>query len=236
MNRTVHSKIILLMILALFSCGPETLKSEKTLRIMPLGDSITQGQEGHSTYRRPLWKMLDENGFSVNFVGTLREYYPGVLPRLSDFDIDHEGHWGWRADQILGKIDGWAKSASPDIVLIHLGTNDIFRNQPNEETVAELVEIIMIFRKYNPQVKIFVAQIIPVFGEKINVRIRDFNRRFPAMAAELSTEISPVIIVNQYENFNAETDTYDGVHPDAKGAQKMAQKWYDALEEFLPRR
>jgi acyl-CoA thioesterase-1 len=46
------------------------------------------------------------------------------------------------------------------------------------------------------------------------------------------TEESPVILVDQYTGFNAATDTYDGIHPNARGEAKMAQKWFDAILEL----
>ena len=42
----------------------------------------------------------------MDFVGSLKENYGG-MPRHTDFDMDHEGHWGWRADQVLARIDKW---------------------------------------------------------------------------------------------------------------------------------
>ena len=44
---------------------------------------------------------------------------------------------------------------------------------------------------------------------------------------------SPVIFVDQNSGFNANTDTYDGVHPNDAGEAKMAQKWFDALKDYL---
>lgn len=31
------------------------------------------------------------------------------------------------------------------------------------------------------------------------------------------------------DQFNALKDTYDGIHPNESGIEKMAQKWYKAL-------
>ena len=75
---------------------------------MPLGDSITQGNTKHNSYRRPLWIELRKAGYNVDFVGSTRENFKGLSP-LSDFDPDHEGHWGWRVDEALERIDGWMR-------------------------------------------------------------------------------------------------------------------------------
>ena len=72
------------------------------IRIMPLGDSITQGccLPNYDGYRRPLWSALNNAGYSVNFVGGLNETYFRLQP-TDDYDRDHEGHSGFRTDQIL---------------------------------------------------------------------------------------------------------------------------------------
>src|SRR5262245_49058971 len=97
----------------------------RATRIMPLGDSITQGNTATDSYRRPLWKRFQDARLDVDFVGSQRDNNGGPPP-AADFDLDHEGHWGWRADEILGSIDGWAAAARPDVVLVHRGSNDGF--------------------------------------------------------------------------------------------------------------
>ena len=203
---------------------------EPFIRIMPLGDSITQGTADADSYRRPLWKLLKITSARINFVGSMKTNHPYTRSGHSDFDADHEGHWGWRADEVLAGIGGWAEQAAPDIVLIHLGTNDILQKQKNEDTIEELREIIIIFRKHNPRVEIFLAQLIPVANKATDVRIRELNRLLPNMAESITSDESPVHIVNQYEGFDAFKDTYDGIHPNESGIEKMAQKWCRALE------
>jgi len=61
-----------------------------------------------------------------------------------NFDQDHEGHWGWRTDEILngrlaaGSLTEWLDYYTPDVVLIHLGTNDVYQNQSTTSTVEEV--------------------------------------------------------------------------------------------------
>jgi len=203
------------------------------IRIMPLGDSITQGAADADSYRRSLWKLLKKGSPRVDFVGSMKMNHPDARPVHSDFDIDHEGHWGWRTDEVLAKIDGWARQAQPDIVLLHLGTNDIAQRQENEDTAEELRRIIIILRKHNPRVEILLAQLIPMAGKTADMRIQELNRILPGMAQSITTDESPVHIVNQYEGFDAFKDTDDGIHPNESGIKKMAQKWYRALVPLL---
>jgi lysophospholipase L1-like esterase len=199
---------------------------------MLLGDSITQGYRGDDNYRRGLWMRLKQAGASVDFVGSLNKTYSGTS-RHTDFDMDHEGHWGWRADQVLNRIDIWTTKNVPDIVLIHLGTNDIGGGQDIEETVKEIEEIILTLRKNNADVKVLLAQIIPLAHKAINERIKKFNNKLVGLAESIHTEVSSVILVNHFDGFDPTTDTYDGVHPNERGTDKMVDNWYEPLVDLL---
>jgi acyl-CoA thioesterase-1 len=204
----------------------------KTVRIMPLGDSITQGDSDHDTYRRPLWKSLEADGYDVDFVGSLRVHHRGAPPR-DDFDRDHEGHWGWRTDEILERIRGWVSSAEPDVLLIHLGSNDVFQDESTEGTVEELAQLIDAVRESRPEATFLIAQIIPTAMAGANRGIRDLNARIPELALSKSTSTSPVNVVDHFTGFDAARQTYDGVHPNPDGEIHMSDRWLDALVDVL---
>ena len=93
-----------------------------TLRLMPLGDSITWGV-GSSTgdsYRGDLGNDLSAEGHPLDFVGTQRN---GTLS-----DPDNEGHSGWRIDQIAGIADSVLASYRPNVITLEIGTNDLNQN------------------------------------------------------------------------------------------------------------
>lgn len=201
-------------------------------RIMPLGDSITQGDAEHNTYRRPLWKSLEADGYDVDFVGSLSTNHRGAPPR-DDFDRDHEGHWGVRVDEVLDHIREWVAASEPDIILIHLGSNDVFQDQSTDSTVDELSELIDAIRQSRPQATLLLAQIIPTAMEPKNRGIRELNARIPELAHAKSTPSSPVIVVDQFSGFDASRQTYDGVHPNPDGEIHLSDRWLDALATVL---
>lgn len=71
----------------------------KPIRILCLGDSITQGgrnDRAEYTYRWPLFCMLVEDGVDFDFIGSLdtgRDKDPKWLEAYKGktFDLDHEG-------------------------------------------------------------------------------------------------------------------------------------------------
>lgn len=216
-----------------------------SLRILPLGDSITQANRNHKSYRYNLWAKLTDAGIDFDFVGSLKSNYGGNPEwpeyRGRSFDPDHEGHWGWRADEILygmsgeeeGNLSIWLDTYTPDIVLMHLGTNDIAQLQDLRETANELRQIIGSLRAENPNVIILLSNLIPIRNMYLNKRIEKFNAEIQAIAKKMNTDISPVIFVNQYTEFDVKLDSYDGIHPNERGEEKMAGQWFQSLQEIL---
>ncbi|MGC9450453.1 MAG: hypothetical protein ACP5I4_03315 [Oceanipulchritudo sp.] len=93
------------------------------LVIAPIGDSITQGDSNHKSYRYHLWKKLVDVEVVSDLAGSHKGHHNGdpSFPdyKGKDFDRDHEEHWGWRIDQILNHIDDWLGGYTPDIALVH---------------------------------------------------------------------------------------------------------------------
>lgn len=68
--------------------GAAAAESNGGVRVMPLGDSITEGTQVPGGYRIGLWQRLSAAGYRVDFVGT-QFNGPATLG-----DHDHEGHPG----------------------------------------------------------------------------------------------------------------------------------------------
>jgi len=212
------------------------ISDAQVIRILPLGNSITQSNNENLSYRYPLWTKLIDSGLDFDFVGTMTSNNGGnpVWPQYNgeNFDQDHEGHWGWRTDQVNSNITTWLSGYTPDIVLVHLGTNDMAQNNSVASTINEIKDLITLLRADNPNVKVLLATLIPAddllwsWAYKIPL----LNAEIPAIADEMSTTDSPVYIIDQYNGFDPVTDTFDGVHPNEDGEEKMAQKWKDGID------
>jgi len=145
------------------------LNLSKNYSIMPLGDSIT-----HLNYRYDLWLNLKEANVIFDFVGNENHLPWGADDSNLEFDSDHEGHGGWRSDQISYNIESWVKLNTPDIVLFHVGTNDLAQGYSPSHVIEHIGKTIEILRLYNPEVIIFVAQIIP-YDLETGVNESNFN-------------------------------------------------------------
>lgn len=205
--------------------------ADAPVRIMPLGDSITEGNDEHPSYRVPLWRMLRDAGYHVDFVGNSGRGLFSWFGDDRDMDPDHEGHWAWQADEVLARLPDWAARVTPDVALVHLGSNDILRGERPAGVVAEMRAIVRVLREVNPRVTVLVAQIIPASGAE--GRMKEYNDGLRELAG-LSTAESRVIVVDLFTGFDPATDTYDGLHPNTVGERKMAEGWLRALKDVLP--
>ncbi|MFG1702669.1 cellulose binding domain-containing protein [Nonomuraea sp. M3C6] len=223
MRRTARLSGIMAAVLALFAAAVLTTstaaaESNGGVRVMPLGDSITDGLTLPGGYRIDLWQKLVAGGYTVDFVGSLFNG-PAALG-----DHDHEGHSGWRIDQIDANIVAWLQRFTPRTILLHIGTNDMFQNPTGAS--SRLGTLIDRITTTAPNAEVFVATIIPLSGA--DATVRSFNAAIPGIVQSRADAGRHVHLVDM---FNALTtgDLADGVHPNAGGYSKMATVWYNAL-------
>jgi lysophospholipase L1-like esterase len=207
------------------------------IKVMPLGDSITEGLHPYPSHRFWLFKKLEMAGYDIDFVGSRTGVHLSGAPNNQtnppyiDWDLHHEGHAGWTTGQVLDQIDTWAPQYDPEVVLLHLGTNDMAQSHSVSGAIQNLDDIIDTLRSANPSVKVLLAKIIP--ARVLNQNIQALNAQIPALAAAKSTQQSPVVVVDHYAGFSATGDLYDDFHPNRKGEVKMANKWFAALGPLL---
>ncbi len=191
-------------------------------RVMPLGDSITDGVTVPGGYRIGLWQRFTTAGYKVDFVGSLSNG-PASLG-----DHDHEGHSGWRIDQIDANIVGWLNTYQPHTVLLHIGTNDVLQNFDVANAPARLSTLIDHITATVPTAEVFVAQIIPISNAGQDATARNFNAAIPGIVQSKVNAGKHVHVVDLHSALTT-ADLADGVHPNAGGYDKMAAVWYNAL-------
>lgn len=215
------------LLLGLVSCAtPE--KPVPPVRIMAVGDSITEGADFFSTYRYPLRDRLRAAGCAFEFVGTRTSDTPAG--RLA-----HEGYGGKNTEQLAQIVPEHFRAHPADIVLLHSGHNHTAEEQPVPGIIAATEQLIAAFRAVNPRVIVLLAQVIPAGKLPKYSYLPALNTALAALAARLDTPAQRVILVDQATGFDWTTDTVaDHVHPNQQGAQKMADAWFRALQPLLP--
>jgi lysophospholipase L1-like esterase len=192
-----------------------------TVRIMPLGDSITDGLDVPGSYRTELWRRLRSEGHPVDFVGS-RANGPAALG-----DHDHEGHPGWTIDAVQGRIVSWLRSADPRVVLLHLGTNDM--PQDAAGAPARMSRLIGTIVSTSPRVHLYVSTLVP--SRRVDPAVRNYNRVLSGIVLAAAEENRRIHLVRMYEALSID-DLLDTTHPTRAGYAKMAAIWDGALRSF----
>ena len=217
-------------------------------RIMPLGDSITKGIRAASCpnnpipdneqigYRAKLYQDLVDNGYVIDFVGN-QINGKSAIPPIGD--PDHQGIGGFKASDVEANITAYLTANPADIILLHIGTNNINIDDP-DDTITDIQEILGLIDNWentNNPVTVLLSTIIdrstkaicdpqPIFA---NPKVTDLNTRINTTVANRKGT-DDIILVDQHRVVNAQEDlSEDGVHPNEGGYNKMADEWFAEL-------
>jgi lysophospholipase L1-like esterase len=219
-------------LLALVALGAGAqVHAQSTVRIMPLGDSITAGP---GCWRAYLWGLLQNNGYTnLDFVGGVSD--GGSCNPGFPYDQQHEGHSGFAITGIAdaNQLPPWLSANQPDIVVMHLGTNDMWGGWiPLDRKITALDKLITQMREYRPTIRIVMAMIIPMDADGCTTCMNDviaFNQALGQLANSRSSTQSPIYVANLWNGFDVVADTYDRVHPVTSGFVKMANAFYPSV-------
>src|ERR1700761_1170104 len=154
-------------------------------KIMPVGDAITEGKYTQGGYRKPLQDLLKSNGYTVTFVGKEDNGDPANDTGFSKGmeNPNHEGYGSARIGMLLNggttekhtalPIKTSLANNNPDVVLILLGTNDIFGITPTDRMEQTMEKLLSTIFEQNPNTAVVLASIPPI--SKIEARNADVN-------------------------------------------------------------
>lgn len=214
-------------------------------RIMPLGDSITDGAgSSHgASYRRELFRLSLMNNKKLTFVGS-HESGPDMVDN-TPFPKKQEGHSGWTIDDgggrmgLYPKIQGWLTDMPPHIVTLMIGTNDVDLQLDLANADDRLGLLLDRIITNAPNALIVLAQMVPTTDDSINQRVMTYNSAIPALVKARADAGKHIKMVDMYGAFtkNASYKTElmaDTLHPKDAGYVVMANTWYDAISSYLP--
>ncbi|MFZ0611243.1 MAG: SGNH/GDSL hydrolase family protein [Desulfobacterales bacterium] len=228
-----------LTVLLLIALNP--LSAFSALHIMPLGDSITYGSYGtYGGYRGYLYDQLISAHYDFLFVGSRSDNSPGTI------DPYHEGHPGWRAEEVRDNVLRWLLDNPAEVVLLHIGTNDLARMYDGlsesvwksqvQVQVNEVGQILDRIDDFSENTVVILAQIISTTNADHQVYTTYFNQRLKLMAQARTND---TIIITDMENgaglvYSTASggDLADYLHPNNRGYEKMADRWFAAINSY----
>lgn len=235
-----------------------TVLIDGAVRIMPLGDSITEGTSiGGSSdlpppgqrvaYRRKLFSDLEalSPNYSVNFVGS-QSNGSSASPAIGD--PDHEGHGGYcdgpgignscSFGNVASNVIGWLNTNPADVILLHVGTNDFETNNPND--VAMILDNIESWAANNFPVSVFLARTIPTRDGTLDVET--YNNNVDTVAGDrphvtiFRVDQQGALAVSGSPNVANASYMGDNLHPNQAGYDRMADAWKAEIleQEIMP--
>ena len=231
----LKQKLVLMLIavsVAMLGWFSAWTMADTPIKIMPLGDSITKGvgTTPYNGYRKSLYLNLTNTGYNVDFVGGETH---------GDFaNPNHEGHAGWHAKEdgtvydVYDQVYGWLVATPPEIVLLHIGTNDITSSGEDANEVSDILDEIDIYEAdSNEAITVILALIID--RQTHSPATTQFNIDVNDMAQNRIAAGDDVIVVDMEHALIYPDDMADIWHPNDAGYEKMAWVWYDALDSLL---
>jgi hypothetical protein len=208
-------------------------------KILPFGDSITRGAKSSDDagYRSALFKLIADAKQNATFTGSLSNGPAQVsghtFPRM------HEGRPGWTIDPgynmisssyggISSLVPSPALNGNPHIVLLMIGTNDLFAR--DTANMATRLEVLLDKIATNaPSALIVLAQITPLASS--NSALTAYNAKIPEIIESHAAEGQHIIGVDMSKLPTSQLS--DGTHPNDQGYAYMANIWYAAIKGLL---
>lgn len=210
-------------------------------KILPFGDSITRGAKSSDDggYRAPLYKLVVAAKQKATFTGS-QSHGPSQVSG-QPFPRSHEGRAGWTIDPgfnmvsssyggISSLVPSPALDGNPHIILLHIGTNDLFARE-TANMAARLEALIDKIAKNAPNALIVVAQITPLASPR--PALTDFNGEIPGIVQSHAAKGQHIIGVDMSKL--PLSSLSDGTHPNNQGYAYMADVWYAAVKDLLPK-
>lgn len=221
--------------------------AEKTpLKIMPLGDSITEGSNdngfGHPNYRQYLLAMMAAKGYNVKSTGFRKTWSINAAGIWADEDFCW--HNGQSGERLItgGNRAGLQQSVNalieasevPDVIVLKIGTNDAGTDINNMKTAWANVMWRII--EARPATKIIACSIMP----RQNDDQKEWNENWRAAIADMVENSgfpeNQVFYADLYGNIGGvwtSENFRDNLHPNWVGHAKNAQCIATAMEAAL---
>ncbi|KAI9051080.1 hypothetical protein LZ554_005186 [Drepanopeziza brunnea f. sp. 'monogermtubi'] len=197
------------------------------LRILPVGASIVYGlgSTDRNGFRLGLKSALIANGNDVQMLGS---QHGGNMP-----DPNCDCWPGKRTDQVAANVMNGLSSISPtpNIILIHVGSNDILQKFDFTTMGETLSSFLDSLHQKLPAALIVVSTLLP--NSQIEAEAVVYNAKIRAIVDAKSRQGRNVYLADVHTPELTPSDMYDGIHPNDSGYAKMAGIYARKIQEVI---
>lgn len=204
---TTHMRRILCLIAAIIlvaACSREIKQHRLPAGsvVLALGDSLTAGVGVNSD-----------------------EAWPALLAASTHWNIINGGVSGDTSEAALQRLPSLLAQHDPVLVLVTLGGNDMLRHRPQQETIANLNEIISLSRAHGAQTVLLATPNPSVIGAVFQ------HLSAPDFYAQIAQAQQLPLIENAFAEILSDPNLkVDALHPSAAGHRLLADKLLDELK------
>jgi lysophospholipase L1-like esterase len=226
--------------------------SSNPMKVMAIGDSITDDCVYNGAWRQYLQPLLDANGYPFVFVGRQASSPSGGFTK-----VFHEGYCGAviappgvltyavhgyaGPDVYLQKIVADAlTNATPDLVLLLIGVNDIGRGRdPMQVATNDMPNLLNLIFSNAPNANVVLAKVTSLVNANLSglnyaayaTNIYTYNAALQTMVDQRRALGQNVFLADMFSVVDPNTMyNADHVHPNALGLQAMAQEWFTRIQ------
>ena len=201
------AKMLLILMVAIL--GTRNLAVAGSFQIVGFGDSLMAG-----------YQLNTGEGFPEQLESALKE-------RGYDISVTNAGVSGDTTSGGLSRLD-WSVPEGTDLVVLELGANDMLRGLMPEMTEQNLEKMIVRLKERGISILLIGMYAAPNLGSDY---IRRFDAIYPRLAEKHGLPLVPFFLDGVITDANLLLS--DGMHPNAKGVDRMVQTVLPVLEPLL---
>ncbi|GKT48215.1 multidomain esterase [Colletotrichum spaethianum] len=201
-----------------------------SLRIMPLGASITYGLKSTdgNGYRLALRNLLVADGNPVDMVGS--------HPNGTMEDNDNEGWSGFRIEEVLEKAKISVPTTLPNLVLINAGTNDCAQSFDTDNAHVRMLEMLEYIWDTSKRASIVLSTLLPNGNSTTEACVLQVNEQYKTLIEEQQALSKKIVLADMHSDKGPLMgDLVDGTHPSDAGYVKMANVWFASIKDAASR-
>ena len=229
--------------------GSGNIDKSQTIKIMPVGDSITNGDGEQGGYRKYLYDALTKKGYKIDMVGPNGR--DSATANGITYDDNHAGFSGYQIKEVPSwgqqqggkgslynelKNNNAVKKADPDIILLMIGTNDLTANRSMDACASDLRAMLdYMLADMSSDGVIFLASVPEhtAYGGNTQ-KIANYNNTVKSVAEEYAGKGKNVKFADVHSCLDGMNDiSGDQLHPNGTGYKKIGNFWAETLDDFV---
>lgn len=193
--------------------------------------SPSTGSQKSYHLQKQIWAFVGDS-LTAGFGVASSESYVSILekklkPHFSNISLMNAGVSGDTSAGVLRRLD-WILQDRPQKVFLCIGANDGLRGLPLSTLEKNLNTLVNTIQQSGSQVILMGMMIPPNYGPKYTA---DFKAIYPRVAQENNVLFLPFLLEGVAGEIKLNQS--DGIHPNVKGHQKVAQHVFQFIQTHL---